>query len=214
MQEVARLLGVSRNTVRRWTDEGRLASYRSPGGHRRYLRDEVAAAIAAGRTGGPAAEAGGEGEELLASVRRQLATLDASLDAALDLLGSLPSDASGVSHRIAETLTTLTGLSSCEVATLGHDGLRVVASVAGGGRVKEREGARLDEGPRRRLVDDATATSPGEHPYVLVLAGRNALGDDARRMLGERHAALLLVVPLLVEGTFAGTLELCDDAPR
>ena len=57
--DVARLLGVSGNTVRRWTDGGVLASYRSPGGHRRYLRDEVMAALAAGRVGG--------GEALLGS---------------------------------------------------------------------------------------------------------------------------------------------------
>ena len=45
--DVARLLGVSGNTVRRWTDDNVLTSYRSPGGHRRYLRDDVMAAIAA-----------------------------------------------------------------------------------------------------------------------------------------------------------------------
>lgn len=46
--QVAELLGVSPDTIRRWCDEGRLATTRSPGGHRqidgadlaRYLREQ------------------------------------------------------------------------------------------------------------------------------------------------------------------------------
>ena len=41
--EVSRLLGMSANTVRRWTDAGRIPAHRSPGGHRRYLLDEILA---------------------------------------------------------------------------------------------------------------------------------------------------------------------------
>jgi len=39
--DVAQLLGLSVNTVRRWTDAGRIPAHRSPGGHRRYLLDEI-----------------------------------------------------------------------------------------------------------------------------------------------------------------------------
>ena len=39
--DVARLLGMSANTVRRWTDAGKIPAHRSPGGHRRYLLDEI-----------------------------------------------------------------------------------------------------------------------------------------------------------------------------
>ena len=49
--QVADLLGVSPDTVRRWCDEGRLKATRSPGGHRvvsgkelaRYLREQTKA---------------------------------------------------------------------------------------------------------------------------------------------------------------------------
>ena len=58
--DVAALLGVSRNTVRRWSDDGVLPSYRSAGGHRRYVRDDIMATIAARRTGG--SETPGNGE--------------------------------------------------------------------------------------------------------------------------------------------------------
>jgi excisionase family DNA binding protein len=40
-QEAADLLGVARSTIKRWADQGLLRAVRTPGGHRRYLRDEV-----------------------------------------------------------------------------------------------------------------------------------------------------------------------------
>ncbi|MGE5229032.1 MAG: GAF domain-containing protein, partial [Deltaproteobacteria bacterium] len=36
---------MSLNTLRRWSDSGRLTCYRSPGGHRRYRRDDVRALL-------------------------------------------------------------------------------------------------------------------------------------------------------------------------
>ena len=39
--EVAAALGVGVSSVKRWTDEGKLASVRTPGGHRRYRADAV-----------------------------------------------------------------------------------------------------------------------------------------------------------------------------
>lgn len=46
--QAARLLGVAPTTVKRWVDEGRLSCVRTPGGHRRFHRGEVARVLAAG----------------------------------------------------------------------------------------------------------------------------------------------------------------------
>jgi excisionase family DNA binding protein len=39
--QAARELGVSLSTVRRWSDMGYLRGYRTPGGQRRFSRDQI-----------------------------------------------------------------------------------------------------------------------------------------------------------------------------
>lgn len=39
--QAARTLGVSLGTIRRWSDMGYLDSYRTPGGQRRFSRDQI-----------------------------------------------------------------------------------------------------------------------------------------------------------------------------
>jgi excisionase family DNA binding protein len=44
--QAARYLGVSLATVRRWTDAGYLTGYRTPGGQRRFSREQLDGFIA------------------------------------------------------------------------------------------------------------------------------------------------------------------------
>ena len=44
--QVARRLGVSVGTVRRWSDDGHLRAYRTPGGQRRFSAEQVDAFVA------------------------------------------------------------------------------------------------------------------------------------------------------------------------
>jgi excisionase family DNA binding protein len=39
--QAARYLGVSLATIRRWADAGHLSCYRTPGGQRRFSRDQL-----------------------------------------------------------------------------------------------------------------------------------------------------------------------------
>ena len=45
----SRLVGVGPDTLRRWADSGRVQSYQTPGGHRRFLRSSLEAMINAPR---------------------------------------------------------------------------------------------------------------------------------------------------------------------
>jgi len=52
--EASRTLGVTPNTLRRWADLGQIASFTTPGGHRRFLVTAVQALVPARRTRRPA----------------------------------------------------------------------------------------------------------------------------------------------------------------
>ena len=41
LEEAAKILGVSKSTMRRWEEEGRLKPERTPGGHRRYRSEDL-----------------------------------------------------------------------------------------------------------------------------------------------------------------------------
>lgn len=53
--QAARYLGVSLATVRRWTDAGHIGCYRTPGGQRRFSRDQLDDFIASMQHEGPVA---------------------------------------------------------------------------------------------------------------------------------------------------------------
>ena len=41
ISEASQLLGVSEATLRQWTDEGSIKAFVTPGGHRRYSKEEL-----------------------------------------------------------------------------------------------------------------------------------------------------------------------------
>ncbi len=55
--QAARYLGVSLATIRRWTDAGHVSCYRTPGGQRRFSRDQLDAFVASMYRDGPAGRA-------------------------------------------------------------------------------------------------------------------------------------------------------------
>ena len=69
--EVCRALEINEATLRQWADRGRLPVYRTPGGHRRFLREDVEALL--GRT--QAADTDPE-DLALRRIRRKLSQAD------------------------------------------------------------------------------------------------------------------------------------------
>ena len=76
--DACRLLEVSDTTLRQWADNGHLRVYRTPGGHRRFLRDDVTALTNAAP---PARESDGADElegPALRRIRRRLNRVNAA----------------------------------------------------------------------------------------------------------------------------------------
>jgi excisionase family DNA binding protein len=53
--QAARYLGVAQSTIRKWSDQGRLSAFYTPGGHRRYRLRDLDAFVAGSAGGGTAA---------------------------------------------------------------------------------------------------------------------------------------------------------------
>ena len=53
--QAAKYLGVAQSTIRKWSDHGRVPAFYTPGGHRRYRRDDLDAFL---ERSGPAADGG------------------------------------------------------------------------------------------------------------------------------------------------------------
>jgi excisionase family DNA binding protein len=58
--QAARYLGVSLATVRRWTDAGYVSCYRTPGGQRRFAREQLDEFMTSMHRDGPAVQADNE----------------------------------------------------------------------------------------------------------------------------------------------------------
>jgi len=61
--EAARLLSVSPDTVLKWVRKGKIASYRTPGGHARIPKEAVAGMLPEEKEGANGAESGDAAEE-------------------------------------------------------------------------------------------------------------------------------------------------------
>jgi excisionase family DNA binding protein len=72
----SRLVGVDPDTLRRWADEGRLETYVTPGGHRRFDRHAIEALIATRRPGSRRLASLGASPERLARAYRRRYTAD------------------------------------------------------------------------------------------------------------------------------------------
>ena len=201
--DVANLLGVSPNTVRRWTDVGRIAAHRSPGGHRRYLADDVLALLPQDEGDGTAQPGD------FADLRRQTQDLRFTLQAGLDLMSLLAEDPHAVPAEAARILCDLTGAPRCDVYFTDGDQLRLAVSLDGG----ELDPGRL--GAAWTTADWAPADGdPASAPVTCLRATDKGLSRRARLAMQRRGCRSLAWAPLVLRGKLVGAIELSDAGDR
>ncbi len=198
--DVAGLLGVSANTVRRWTDAGRIAAFRTPGGHRRYLADDVLALLPDTEIAGATVHPGD-----LSELLRQNHALHTTLAAGLDLAALIAGRPGDVPEKAARALCDLTGSARCDVCLTHGDRLRLVAS-AGGSRIDRGSPGATWPATERIPVDG----DPAAASLVCLRAGDRTLDRRARLALERRGCKALAWAPLTAHGEFVGSLELVD----
>ncbi len=201
--DVAATLGVSANTVRRWTDAGRIAAYRSPGGHRRYLAEDILALLPEGEREG-AAQPGD-----FATLRRQTQDLRAALKAGSELMAVVAEDPAAVPGEAARTLCELTGAPHCDVYVTDGGHLRVAASMDGGDLDTSRRGPEWATAEWVPVEGDPTTAG-----VVCMQATDRDLGRRARRALQRRGCRSLAWAPMLRRGELVGAVELSDAGGR
>jgi excisionase family DNA binding protein len=84
--EASRRLGISQGTLRRWADRGQVASFTTPGGHRRFPRAAIVALLPANRARRPQlSEIGADPERMSGAYRR---LFDVAQGRPLSILGA------------------------------------------------------------------------------------------------------------------------------
>lgn len=165
------LLGVDRDTLRRWADDGRIDAFTTPGGHRRFDRAAVDRMVAARRPGArPLASMGATPERLSSVYRRSYTARDASADQVRTAVGDADRE---VYRQDGRRLVTAL------VAHLDADPADIDARER-----SEADAVELVDDLARRLA--ASGTSLTESVALFVAARRPFLAELAG--LGRRRA--------------------------
>lgn len=193
VQGAARELGVSPQTIRRWTSAGVLACTRTAGGHRRIRREDVRelAQLIGGSDNAAARRARERELEVL---------VETSVALASEL--ELPELLKEIAHR----LTALMECSYCAISTHDEAGDSVVMLAdydRDGHRLPQMRPYPLDHFPCTRAVLD-------EQRAILVnVSDRGGDAAEIAELISGGDKSLLMV-PLVFAGRSIGLLELMD----
>jgi diguanylate cyclase (GGDEF)-like protein/excisionase family DNA binding protein len=195
VSQAARLLGVSAQTVRKWTDAGALPTARTQGRHRRYNRALIEQLVAGGKPVGGGGGAGGGGTELAGELADIVLALVDEQDprAVLDT----------ACRKLMDTV-------HCSAAAITAYDAAVDSVVA----LAERGNSLPIDEAWYALADfPITAAVIRERRIVLVDRSDPHADEAEVKLLNEYGDQTLLMAPLVFRGDVVGIVELTDDKP-
>ena len=145
----ARLLGVSINTLRRWSDSGRVPCYRSAGGHRRYDRTELEALLGDhrdGAAGGPRAPGKARrprAADPAAVERLEQRARDLELLVEAGIRDGSARDTRRILHSVVRRLARVTGTPVVDIYAVEDGDLRALVSFDNGRFDRDWEGTQV-----------------------------------------------------------------------
>ncbi len=188
--DAAAELGVSLNTLRRWSDAGKLTVYRSPGGHRRYRRADIDALLnaeGATRTRQPVAAHEVPGAPTVDDFRTPLLTL-------------------------ASVMAEGVGVDKCRVSVTGGGGVFVLTAFSQRGAAGPRQEV---SGPEALAPVAREVLRTGRRLVIGDLANTTLLERTEAEALRQHGDVAVLAVPVFAAGRNRAALELVDTrAPR
>src|ERR1019366_1121149 len=133
----AELLGVSINTLRRWSDDGKVTCYRSAGGHRRFRRADVdalrragAGSVAGRRAARAAAASPPSDAATIAALEARNRDLQLLVEAGIEDASHL--ETTDVLQSVARRLAHLTSSPVADIYAVEGEILRALVSYAHG----------------------------------------------------------------------------------
>lgn len=191
--EAASALGVSLNTVRRWSDSGRLTCYRSPGGHRRYRISDVESLLrrqdeSDADTGRPAPI------HQTATLRR------ASMRTPLEALAQVAAEGIGVP--------------ACRILLRDSQGALRIAAAYDRATLSSAENSNHLVAPDEEPVA-ADVLRTGRRMVIADLTATNLLVRGEAEAYMRRGLAAILGLPIAAKGRVIAAMELgCERGPR
>ena len=197
VSQAATVLGVSPATVRRASDAGILSCRRSPGGHRRFLRSDLA-----GLSRDHLLSAGRSAQALDHEVLAAVADLSATVNEWTDLDELL--------HTIACHLLSVTAAVSCDIFRVERKGVfRCLVSQDRHGPDDEAAGSVL----RLNLYPVATEAVGDRDVKVVDDRSDRRLSASDLEVYEEYGFESEVLIPLFANGRVVGLIDLYSDQP-